>query len=288
MNRLLAIAVIAAAVIAVATTSGTAARTAAGPCGTKSTTTYTHVVVVVMENHSLSSIIGSSAAPYINGLAKQCGLATNYFGITHPSEPNYLSMTGGTTAGVADDKLPSVHKLTNASIFSQTGSSWRAYAESMPSNCYLTNSGTYIVHRNPAAYYTNVRAACQSQDVPLPSSPSFSASYTFVTPNSCHDMSTCSTSTGDSWLKTFVPKVLASPEYMHGNLVLFLTWDEGGGKTGPNNVPMIVVGPTVPVGLKVSTKFDHYGQLRTVEELLGKPCLASACTATSLRSAFHL
>jgi len=287
MKKLLTIIAVAAAVIAVATTSGTAAQTAAAPCGTKSTTTYTHVVVVVMENHSLSSIIGKSAAPYINSLANQCGLATNYFGITHPSLPNYLSMTGGTTAGVTDDKAPSAHKLTNASIFSQV-SGWRAYAESMPSNCYLSNSGTYIVHRNPAAYYTGIRSSCQTQDVPLPSSPSFSAPYTFITPNSCHDMSTCSTSAGDSWLKSFVPKILASREYQSGNLVLFLTWDEGGGKTGTNIVPLIVVGPTVPVGLKVSTKSNHYGLLRTTEDILGKPCLANACTAVSLRSAFHL
>jgi hypothetical protein len=101
-------------------------------------------------------------------------------------------------------------------------------------------------------------------------------------------MHDCSVATGDGWLESFVPKILGSPEYRNGNLVLFLTWDEGGGSTGTNNVPLIVVGPTVPSGLRVSTTFNHYGLLRTSEEILGKPCLANACTAASLRSAFHL
>ncbi len=47
-----------------------------------SVTHYRHVSWVWMENHSASSIIGSGQAPYItpyiNGLARSCGLATNY------------------------------------------------------------------------------------------------------------------------------------------------------------------------------------------------------------------
>jgi hypothetical protein len=258
------------------------------PCGTKKTTAYAHVVVIVMENHAYSKIIGSSDAPFENSLARECGQATSYYAITHPSLPNYIALTAGTTAGITDDKRPSQHQLTDASIFSQEGSSWRSYEESMPSTCDLSSSGLYAVKHNPAPYFTNVRTACSTQDVPLPSSPSFTASYTFVTPNLCNDMHDCSVATGDNWLKAFVPKVLRSREYKNGKLVLFLTWDEGGGASGINHVPLIVVGPTVPAGLSISTKYTHYGLLRTVEELLQKACLADACTATSLRTAFHL
>jgi hypothetical protein len=238
----------------------------------------------MMENKAYSQIIGSSAAPYINSLGKKCGLATNYYAIAHPSLPNYVALTSGTTAGISDDAAPADHALTNASIFSQAGSGWRSYEESMPSNCDLTSASPYAVKHNPAAYYTNVRSACTTQDVPLPSSPSFSASYTFVTPNLCNDMHDCSISTGDKWLKNFVPKILGSREYRKGTLVFFLTWDED----TASNVPLVVVAPTVPTGLKVSTKYTHYSLLRTSEKVLGKPCLASACTAASLLRAFHL
>jgi hypothetical protein len=168
------------------------------------------------------------------------------------------------------------------------GSRWRSYEESMPSACDLTSAPPYAVKHNPAPYYTNVRSACGKHDVPLPSRPSFSQPYTFVTPNLCSDMHDCSVSTGDKWLKSFVPKLLTSPQYQNGNLVLFLTWDEGGGSAGSNNVPLIVVGPTVPAGLKVSSRYTHYALLRTTETILGKSCLANACTASSLSPAFHL
>ena len=56
------------------------------------------------ENKSFSDIIGprgSSArrhAPFLNHLARVCGLAANYRGITHPSHPNYMAITGGVAA----------------------------------------------------------------------------------------------------------------------------------------------------------------------------------------------
>src|SRR5882757_5332272 len=54
-----------------------------------------HLVVVIEENHSYSSIIGSSSAPYINSLASQGASFTQSFAITHPSEPNYLALYAG-------------------------------------------------------------------------------------------------------------------------------------------------------------------------------------------------
>src|SRR5690242_3881220 len=69
---------------------------ASGPCGTRATAPgYKHVIWIWMENHSYNSIIGSSQAPYINSLAAECGLATNYHNVSHPSLPNYVSATSG-------------------------------------------------------------------------------------------------------------------------------------------------------------------------------------------------
>ncbi|HVB45884.1 MAG TPA: hypothetical protein VNF47_24685 [Streptosporangiaceae bacterium] len=80
---------------AVAATAGGPASAvpaaATGPCGTLATPpAYSHVIWIWMENHSYSDIIGNTAAPYINSLASECGLATNYHNITHPSLPNYI------------------------------------------------------------------------------------------------------------------------------------------------------------------------------------------------------
>src|SRR5215470_1538893 len=64
---------------------------------------YDHIMVVVEENHGVADVIGNPAAPNLNYLAETFGLATNYFGVTHPSEPNYVALLGGSSHGVADD-----------------------------------------------------------------------------------------------------------------------------------------------------------------------------------------
>ena len=87
----------AAGVLVDARTSTGVPGSPTGPCGTLPAVShsYTHVIWVWMENHSYSTIIGSSQAPYINGLASECGLATNYHNISHPSLPNYVAATSG-------------------------------------------------------------------------------------------------------------------------------------------------------------------------------------------------
>jgi len=78
------------------------------------------------------SIVGSSDAPYFNELASRCGLATNDDAVSHPSLPNYIALTSGSTQGITDDDEPSSHPLKSPSIFSELGSNWRALVESMP------------------------------------------------------------------------------------------------------------------------------------------------------------
>ena len=53
---------------------------------------YDHVFLIIEENHGLAQIIGNPAAPNLNALAKQYGLAVRYFSTTDPSEPNYIAM----------------------------------------------------------------------------------------------------------------------------------------------------------------------------------------------------
>jgi hypothetical protein len=248
-----------------------------------------------MENHAYGSVMGSSSAPFENSLVKQCGSATNNNGVSHPSLPNYLAATGGSTFGVADDANPSAHKIGADSIFgqiAQAGLTWRSYNESMPTNCDTTSSGSYAVKHNPAAYYVAIRAACGTNDVPLEghfdrdvaagSLPSFS----FVTPNLCNDTHDCAVRVGDAWLATWIPKLLAGPNYRSGNTLIVITWDEGEG--GSNRIPTIIVGPSVPAGTVAAQRFDHYALLRTTEDLLGLAHLQAAASAPSMASAFAL
>ena len=248
---------------------------------------YAHVVWIVMENHAYGDVIGSSEAPYETQLAKHCALATNFRAETHPSLPNYVAMTSGSTHGVSDDRPPPSHPLAGPSIFLQTGGDWRALQESMRSNCALTSSGDYAVKHNPAAYFTNIRTSCARLDVGLGTPPDLAAKFTFVTPNLCNDTHDCSVSTGDRWLQKFMGEVFASRQYRAGRTAVFLTWDEDDSGHG-NHIATIVAAPAVRAGRTSSRAFDHYSMLRTTEQLLGLPFIGNAARAPSMRTALGI
>ena len=97
------------------------------PCGvTTKAPGYRHVVWIIMENRGYSDVVGSPSAPYLADLAQQCGLATNYSGVAHPSLPNYVALTSGSTYGIADDDGPGSHPLPGPNLFSMLGSGWRS------------------------------------------------------------------------------------------------------------------------------------------------------------------
>jgi hypothetical protein len=240
-----------------------------------------------MENKPYSAIIGSSAAPYENELAQSCGLATNYSGVAHPSLPNYIAATSGSTQGITDDAAPASHPLAVASIFGQTTSG--SYNESMPTNCYLVDAYPYVVRHNPEAYYTLLQSECQTNDVPLSAfDPGNLPQFSFVTPNVCNDTHDCSVTTGDTWLKNFVPQIIGSADYQAGRTAVFITWDEDD-YSSTNHIPLIVLSQYTAPGTSSAMVADHYSLLRTTEQLLGIPTeLGAAATAASLRAAFHL
>jgi hypothetical protein len=264
------------------------------------------VIWIVEENHSYGKIIGSSHAGYINSLARECGLATNYHNISHPSLPNYVGMTSGLGFSqlrkFSSDCNPSKKCSTSAqSLLGQT-SSWRAYEESMPSNCYGKDHGEYAVRHNPGPYFTQL-TDCKTNDVPYTKlagdlSGGRLPSFSFITPNLINDMHDGTVAQGDSWLRKHLPKILSSNEYKSGSTVVFITWDEGEG--GHSNrcatnttdvgchVATIVISPTTNPGTKSGTLFNHYSLLRTTEQLLGLPLLGLAQRAGGMQSAFGL
>ena len=281
--------------------------TASSPCGTlTSAPTYTHVIWIWMENHSYNTIIGSSQAPYINSVASECGLATNYHNISHPSLPNYMAGTSGLAyKGIAkfdSDCNPVPGCVTSAkSIFGQ-GETWKAYEETMPSNCDKSNSGNYAVRHNPPPYYTSLKG-CATKDVPFTQLATDLAAgklpaFSFITPNLIDDMHNGTVADGDNWLSANLPTILNSPEYTSGSTAVFITWDEGEGGTSNKcatnttdvgcHVATLLISPSTPAGKKSGTLFNHYSLLGTAEQLLGLPKLAKAATAKSMATAFHL
>jgi phospholipase C len=281
---------------------------AAGPCGIVTTPpAYSHVIWIMMENHSYGDIIGSSQAPYINSVAGECGLATNYHNLSHPSLPNYI----GATSGLAGRDLkpfdpdcsPSKKCSTAvASIFGQ-GETWKAYEESMPSNCAPANSGEYAVRHNPPPYYSAL-SGCSADDVPYTQLATDLAgnalpAFSFITPNLIDDMHDGTIADGDTWLSQNLPAILNSTAYTSGTTAVFITWDEGtGGKNGEAcatnttdascQVATIVISPSTPAGSVSPALFNHYSLLGTTEQLLGLPALGQASSSPTMTAAFNL
>jgi phosphatidylinositol-3-phosphatase len=265
--------------------------------GAQAAGTITKVLTIVEENHSLAQ--AQSGMPYLMGQARQYGYATGYSAVSHPSLPNYLAITAGSTFGITDDNDPSSHPLSGASVFGQAlslGKTAKAYAEGMPSNCALTGNSTYAVRHAPWPYYVDERAACNSFDVPLGTTSSGALlsdinagtlpNAGLVTPSLCNDAHDCPLATADGWLQGWLPKLLAGPDFTAGRLAIVVTFDEGV-TSNPDPVLTVVLAPGVS-GKVVSSPLNHYSLTRLYDEVLGAPLLRGAAGANSMSAAFGL
>lgn len=247
-----------------------------------------HVIVLVMENAEFGEVIGSSSAPYVNALARRYGVAEGSYAITHPSLPNYLALSSGSTQGISSDCTDcSVSARNIVDQLEAAGVSWGAYLEDAPSPCYRgAEAGGYAKKHNPFIYYRDIAASpsrCRrlvgfgqlASDLRAGRLPT----YAWISPNLCDDGHDCGVAAGDRFLARTVPTLLRELG-PHGFLVL--TWDEGTSDDGccvaahGGRIATIVAGPDVRARSRASAPVDHYGVLATIERALGLPPLAGA------------
>jgi phosphatidylinositol-3-phosphatase len=254
-----------------------------------------HVVVVVLENAEYGEVIGSSSAPYVNSLAHRYGLMTQSYAIRHPSLPNYLALTSGSTQGIESDCTGC--SVSAANIVDQlegAGVSWKAYLEDAPKPCFLgASSGGYAKKHNPFAYYTDIvrsPARCGRMttfaqlagDVRAGHLPTF----VWISPNLCDDGHDCGVGGADRFLARNVPALLRE---LGPRGFLVLQWDEGTSDSGccgvakGGHIATIVAGAQVRAGARSSQPIDHYGVLGSIEGALGLAPLGGAADARSGR-----
>jgi len=271
------------------------------PIGSGTLPNFSHVFLIVMENEESTGVMGNNAAAYINTLATGHGLATQYFAVSHPSLPNYLALTAGSTFGIASDCTGCYVNATNiADQVESSGRSWKAYLESMPSSCYVGDAYPYMQKHNPFIYYNDVRtnpARCAEHVVPFTQLSTDLVNGTvpnlaWITPNMCNDMHDCSIATGDAWLANVVPGILASSAFQNGG-VLFITWDEGESSAGccgnaaGGQVATLVIAPNGVAGFRSTIAETHYSLLRTIEDAWGLSALGQAASAVAMREYFR-
>jgi acid phosphatase len=276
-----------AAAIAVAAAligSATAVTTATSPTAqaAASVPVFDHIVLVMFENHAYSQINGSSSAPYFNSLAAQGAKFTQAYGVTHPSEPNYLAIFSGSTQGVTDDSCPHTYSKNNlGNQLITAGKTFKGYSESMPSDGYTgCSSGQYKRKHNGWVNFSNVPATSNLRYSAFPSSANYASlpTVSFVTPNMCNDMHDCSVGTGDTWLKNNLD-AYAQWAKTHNSL-LIVTFDEDNGGSS-NHIFTTFVGAHTQVG-SFSNQINHYNVLSTIESAYGLSHLNSAAEITNV------
>ncbi|MFD4943409.1 alkaline phosphatase family protein [Streptomyces sp. NPDC058239] len=255
---------LAAASIGLWATTGSTAQAAGLPAPD-------HVVVVVMENHAYTQVIGASGAPYINNTLKAGGAGlTQSFGLTHPSEPNYYMLFSGSNQGRTDDSCVGVGSLSAPNLASEliaAGKSWASYNETLPSQgSTVCSSGDYAQKHNPWFGFSNVPTSAAKTMTQFPADFTALPKVSFVVPNLCSDMHDCSVSTGDTWIKN---KLGAYADWAKThNSLLVVTFDEDNKLSG-NRIPTVFYGQHVTPGSSSGATYNHYNVLRTLEDLAG-------------------
>jgi acid phosphatase len=239
-----------------------------------------HIVIVIEENKSFSQIIGNHEAPYINELAKRGALFTQSYGITHPSQPNYLALFSGSTRGISSNACPLELSGDNlATQLQAKGLSFTSYAESMPEPGYEgCIYGAYMRKHNPVANWKEL-AALNQPFSSFPADYSQLPTVSFVIPDQRNDMHDGSIAQGDAWLRKNIDGY--AQWAMTHNSLLIVTWDEDDGASG-NRIATIMIGQRVKPG-QDRQHMDHYVLLRIVEELHGLPLLKESVTARSVK-----
>jgi Phosphoesterase family len=262
-----------------------------------------HVFMVYFENHGVKDIIGSRNAPYINSLINTYGYGSNYFALTHPSDPNYYPILGGSDFGF-NYNCPKLcfDERNLADNIEAVGKTWAGYAQGMPAPCTRVSAPGYATDALPFLSFSDIysdTARCQAHVLPLTqmatdlASTSTTPNYVWFAGNEATNMEgnndarfalsqlgnhQYDVKSGDKFLQEVLPTILNSPAFLTQRTAIFITWDEDYdnlsldiGNHG-NHIPMIVI-PSPNSGMRqghlVAGNYNnHYSLLRTIEDAL--------------------
>ena len=258
---------------------------------------FGHVVLVVEENHSYSEVIGNSAMPYLNSLAAQYGLATQYFANTHPSIGNYFMLTTGQLVSNDDAFTGSVSVDNIARELIASGKTWKSYAESIPYGGYTGgDSYPYVKHHNPFSYFTDVvNSSTEVQN--LVSLSQFNAdvandrlpNFSYLIPNMLDDGHDGPLQLADAWLQQNIAPLISSPTFQKDGL-LIVVFDESNANDSTNgggHVAALIISPLAKQGYKSTALYQHQSTLRLILHGLGVPSYpAAASTAPEMGEFF--
>lgn len=251
-----------------------------------------HIVICILENKSYSQIANSIFTPHINALINDSKSAvfTESYGITHPSQPNYIHLFSGAGQGVTNNVTPAQHFTTPnlARELLNAGRTFATYSQGLPSAGYDGSSyGRYVRKHNPVANWmgTGTNQVPSTLNLPFtgfPTDYSTLPTVSFVVPDltdGMHDGSLGTALTnGDNW---FYNNMKPYVDWAKNNNSLFiLTTDEDDGNNS-NRILTVLCGSMVVDG-SYSQAINHYSLLRTISEMYGLNFIGAAANASAI------
>lgn len=243
---------------------------------TKTVPQFSHIAVVVLENHSYNQVVGNKSMPYYNSLIKKYSVAQKYFANTHPSIGNYFMLTTGKIITNNDNFSGTTSEDNIAKEINLVGKKWRVYAEGLPKIGYFGESKRlYLKRHNPFAYFKDVRNDINKNNlVPFTNFSKDSLEnklpdFSFIIPDACNDAHDCSLKTADNWLKKNLDPLINSTTFKNDGL-LVIVFDEGKASDkahGGGQDPVVFVGSKVKNGFQSTIFYQHQNLLKTI--LLG-------------------
>jgi phospholipase C len=278
---------------------------------------FQHVFVIMMENTAFKGLIGNANAPWINSAASAHGLATSYFGVTHPSQPNYVAATAGIQGADSDaDETLSVPNIVDQ--LESNGKTWKAYMQSLSlcvtkldhacgNQLYERKHNSFVsfadVQSSPARMANIVDLSQLNSDLAAGTVPD----YVWISPDQCNDMhgrggpasDACSfshvqglISTGDAFLSSTVSAITSSSAWT-GNSAIFITWDETDfpfvdvsgccdAVPGGGHVVTLVISHSDHAARTSNVSYNHYSLLRTIQDGWHLGCLGFTCDTANV------
>jgi acid phosphatase len=286
--------------------TGTAAITATseGKSGTATVTVtsagsirFGHVFVVTEENTNYASVIGNGAMPYLNGLAQQYGLATQYYGVTHPSIGNYFMLATGQIITNNDSYSTIVNVDNVVRELRASGKTWKSYAENIPSVGYIgPDVRQYARRHNVFALLSDV-ASDSTQRKNLVPFTQFATdlrngqlpAFSNIVPNVCNDAHDCSLATADTWLRTNIDPLIQSAIFRQDGLLIIVFDESGSDNTnGGGRIVWVAVSPKSKTAHQSPTLYKHQSTLRLILSGLGVSVFpGAAATAPAMDEFFN-
>jgi hypothetical protein len=258
-----------------------------------------HVLVIVEKNQGYSATESdrSRSDSYFCHLASESASIAPWYGVSHPSLPNYLTVTQGCTSDSCSGRY-SVDNLGNQ--LSQAGIPWTAYMESMPSACCTgLSSGEYAKKHDPYVYHADIRdgGGCVRHVLPYPGasqlvsalSEANAPDFVWITPNLIDDLHDGAVADGNAWLQPNLGPVLSSSWFADHKSTVIATEDANDAQSSGGCCGDALAGQILELVISShargkgigSRTGDHYDTLRTIQETDRLPLLGAAASSAN-------